>query len=126
MLFGRTGWTKAADNALPFWGETLCFNDLTSSSSCSELPVASPFSIPNETDNGVALHVYRLHKSNAVLVATVDLPLVSDFAKIKDERYPVRSVVDRAVVGELRLSVTFQEVQTLPIRRYRVIEVSSG
>ena len=77
----------------------------------------------NRTDTGTALLVYRLHKNSAVLIATVDLPLVSDFSKIKDERYPVRSIVDRAVVGELRLSVTFQEVQTLPIRRYRVIEV---
>ena len=64
-----------------------------------------------------------MYKTEVALIAIVELPLVSDFAKIKDERYPVRSVNDGSVVGELRLSVTYQEVQTQPIKQYRVIEV---
>lgn len=75
------------------------------------------------TDNPV-LNLYRQSKGRAVHIATVNLPLVSDFARSRDERYPVRSVADDTVVGELRLSVSFQEVETFSLQRYNAVEVS--
>jgi hypothetical protein len=69
------------------------------------------------------LAMYRQSKGKALLIAEIALPLVSDIANPKDERYPVKSVVDGAVVGELRLSVAFHEIKRLPFDRYMVRQV---
>lgn len=52
--------------------------------------------------------------------ARVDLPLVSNFAKVADERFPIRSLSGR-VIGEMRLSVSFQEIDILPLDEYRAL-----
>jgi hypothetical protein len=72
--------------------------------------------------------IYQQVKGNAVQVAEVALPLVSDIINPKDERYPVKSIVDGAVVGELRLSVAFHEIKRLTYSSYKAREVrlSSG
>lgn len=67
--------------------------------------------------------MYRQSKGKALLIAEIALPLVSDIANPKDERYPVKSVVDGAVVGELRLSVAFHEIKRLAFDRYMVRQV---
>jgi hypothetical protein len=69
------------------------------------------------------LAMYRQSKGKALLIAEIALPLVSDIANPKDERYPVKSVVDGAVVGELRLSVAFHEIKRLAFDRYMVRQV---
>jgi hypothetical protein len=71
----------------------------------------------------VVLAMYRQSKGKALLIAEIALPLVSDIANPKDERYPVKSVVDGAVVGELRLSVAFHEIKRLAFDRYMVRQV---
>lgn len=53
----------------------------------------------------------------SVLFGKVDLPLVSSFSKVDDERYPVRSI-NGAVIGEIRLTVSYQEVDVIPLAEY--------
>lgn len=55
-----------------------------------------------------------------ILFGKVDLPLVSTFGKVEDERYPIRSV-NGNVIGEIRLAVHFQEIDILPVNTYDFI-----
>lgn len=53
-----------------------------------------------------------------MLFGKVDLPLVSSFTKTDDERYPVRSVTGN-IIGEIRLTVSYQEVNVIQLDEYQ-------
>lgn len=56
----------------------------------------------------------------SVLFGKVDLPLVSSFSKVDDERYPVRSI-HGTVIGEIRLTVSYQEIDVIPLIEYNTL-----
>ncbi|BEI90983.1 uncharacterized protein CcaverHIS019_0310530 [Cutaneotrichosporon cavernicola] len=99
-LVARTGWTKAAEGgATPFWGEQFNLSEVPHFSTCTLL-------------------LLRQKKDKvSVLFGKVDLPLVSSFTKADDERYPVRSVAGN-IIGEIRLTVSYQEVNVVPLAEY--------
>lgn len=59
-----------------------------------------------------------------MLFGKVDLPLVSSFSKVDDERYPVRSI-HGAIIGEIRLTVSYQEVDVIPLVEYNSLVSAS-
>jgi hypothetical protein len=69
-------------------------------------------------------NIYRLTKHRyPVLIANVDLALVSNFGISVDERYPVKSADDGVVIGELRMTVTYLEVIDRGRRHYDITKV---
>ncbi|GMK53729.1 hypothetical protein CspeluHIS016_0103150 [Cutaneotrichosporon spelunceum] len=99
-LVARTGWTKAAEGgATPFWGEQFNLTEVPHFSTCTLL-------------------LLRQKKDKiSVVFGRVDLPLVSSFTNADDERYPVRSVTGN-IIGEIRLSVSYQQVNVVPLAEY--------
>lgn len=101
LLIARTAWTKAeSPNGTAFWGEQFGMTEMPPFTKCQLL-------------------IYRAKDKDKtpVLFGQVDLPLVSSFGKSEDERYPVRSL-GGALIGEIRLSVSYQEVDILPLAEY--------
>lgn len=59
-------------------------------------------------------------------MGSVDLPLMSTFAKHTDERYPIHAPGDGVVIGELRLTAAFRDFAVLPRETYADLRVSGG
>ncbi|OCF31566.1 hypothetical protein I316_06765 [Kwoniella heveanensis BCC8398] len=94
-IVGRTTWTKVEDNSsLPFWAELFTFEEFPDFSAC-------------------VLRICRLHSGKSQVIALVPVPLVTNCLKVRDERYPVRSVSSEAVIGELRMIVSYQPVNMI-------------
>ncbi|WVN86354.1 uncharacterized protein L203_101517 [Cryptococcus depauperatus CBS 7841] len=99
-MVGRTTWAKAEqDYGLPFWAEQFNFDDLSTFCECH-------------------LKICILRSNKSYTIATVPLSLVSDFSATKDERYPVLSLATGAMIGELRMVVSYQEIPILPRPEY--------
>lgn len=100
-LVARTAWTRAENPGAPaFWGESFSIAEMPNFNKCSLL-------------------IYRAkdkHKT-PTLFGHVDLTLVPSFAKSEDERYPVRSLTG-SLIGEIRLNVSYQEIDILPLAEY--------
>lgn len=107
-LIARTGWIKAADQGgTPFWGENFQFTDLQPFTNCT-------------------IHLLKYKKDKAPIVfGKVTLPLVSSFDSGADERYPIRSIHGQ-IIGEIRLSVLFQEIDVLPVAEYNSLVSHQG
>jgi hypothetical protein len=59
----------------------------------------------------------RRREKGPIVFGTVQIPLVSSFLKAEETRYPIRGV-NGVEIGEMRLSVQFQEINVLPIAEY--------
>ncbi|KAL7422550.1 hypothetical protein Q5752_003198 [Cryptotrichosporon argae] len=98
-LVARTAWTRGEAGGTPFWGEQLALEGIPEFSTCD-------------------LVLFRqLRSGRATPFGIVRLPLVPSFAMTDDERFPIRAL-DGAVIGELRLSVAFDQVAVLPRDAY--------
>ncbi|WVQ82112.1 hypothetical protein IAT38_004240 [Cryptococcus sp. DSM 104549] len=107
-MIGRTTWAKAEEGSLiPFWAEHFDFEDLPPFTTC-------------------LLKICRLRSNKSQPVATVALPLVPSFSKVRDERYPVRSLVVDSTIGELRMSVAYHEVPVLPRAEHNSAYIFDG
>ncbi|KAL1413341.1 hypothetical protein Q8F55_001100 [Vanrija albida] len=105
-IYARTGWSKAPHStSTPYWGEQFGFTEAPSFSTCTLLLLRSKGDKRSEP------------------FARVDLPLVSSFAKVADERFPIRTFSGK-VIGEMRLSVSFQEIDILPLYEYRALDLA--
>ncbi|TXT15617.1 hypothetical protein VHUM_00120 [Vanrija humicola] len=105
-IYARTSWSKALNsNSTPYWGEQFSFIEAPAFTTCTLLLLRSKGDKRSEP------------------FARVDLPLVSSFAKVADERFPIRTFSGR-VIGEMRLSVSFQEIDILPLDEYRALDLA--
>lgn len=100
---------------MPFWGETLSFEELPDFAACREFIQCWLLT--------AVLRLHRQVRGQPVLFATVELPLSSSFARPRDDRYQVRSI-DGVIIGELRMSVLFNEVAIQPRKDYGMESVS--
>ncbi|ODN87443.1 hypothetical protein L198_07070 [Cryptococcus wingfieldii CBS 7118] len=71
----------------------------------------------------MSICILRSNKSHPI--ATVPLSLVPNYSPTRDERYPVVSLSNEAVVGELRMAVSYQELPILHRSTY-VTELYTG
>ncbi|WVF67440.1 hypothetical protein IAT40_002196 [Kwoniella sp. CBS 6097] len=94
-IVGRTTWTKVEEGSpIPFWAELFTFEEVPEFSAC-------------------VLRICRLHSGKSQVMAIVPVPLVTNYLKVRDERYPVRSVSSETVIGELRMIVSYQAVNMI-------------
>jgi hypothetical protein len=49
-----------------------------------------------------------------VLFATAELPMISTFSRAREDRYPIRSVETGTVMGDLRMSILYNQVAIRP------------
>ncbi|WVQ95027.1 hypothetical protein IAU59_002119 [Kwoniella sp. CBS 9459] len=94
-IVGRTTWTKVEEGSpIPFWAELFTFEEVPDFSAC-------------------VLRICRLYSGKSQVMAIVPVPLVTNYLKVRDERYPVRSVSSESTIGELRMIVSFQAVNMI-------------
>ena len=74
----------------------------------------------------VELRVYRMIRHRPTRFGTVSIPLMSSFNVPKDERYVIFDNETGGAIGEVRVTVVYQEVAVQPQDTYTIEPVSSA